>query len=227
MTTKLAMAPKAERRFIPVATGLLSVEERDGKPPKIKGYAAVFYDGTPETEFRLWPGMVERIAKGAFDRALKDGDDVRGLFNHDPNLILGRTEAKPPTLRLSVDSKGLRYEIDPPDTQVARDLLVAIKRGDVTGSSFGFRVKAEKFIRPEKDKEGPVVRQIEDVELFDVSPVVFPAYEATQVEARDALAARAGIPAPETPLKPPEGVAARLERLKADEGRSFFFGPVL
>jgi HK97 family phage prohead protease len=221
-----AVQEKQQRRFVPTGIGLLSIEERADKSPVIRGYAAVFYNGTPETEFRLWPGMVERISKGAFDRALREGDDVRGLFNHDANLILGRTAAKPPTMRLFVDAKGLRYEIDPPDTQVARDLLIAIKRGDVTGSSFGFRIRAEKFIKPEKDSNEPVVRQIEDVELFDVSPVVFPAYEATQVEARDALAARAGLPPPPPealPGKLPDGVEARLARLEADGKRPFFF----
>ncbi|MCT7656157.1 HK97 family phage prohead protease [Oceanimonas sp. NS1] len=62
---------------------------------------------------------------------------MRALFNHDPNFVLGRTRSG--TLALSVDADGLRYEIDPPDTQTVRDLVLApLARGDITGSSFAF-----------------------------------------------------------------------------------------
>ncbi len=66
-------------------------------------------------------------------------DDVRGLFNHDPNFILGRSAAG--TLSLSVDERGLRYDITAPDTQTIRDLVLApMMRGDINQSSFAFRV---------------------------------------------------------------------------------------
>ncbi len=213
------MKMTAERRFMALDCGGIEIETRKDAAPLIKGYAAVFYDGTPGTEFRLWKGMVERVLPGAFDKALKE-DDVRALFNHNPDAVLGRTEAKPPTLRLSVDKRGLRYEIDVPDTQVARDLVVAIKRGDITGSSFGFSVRAEEFERPgENDPDKPVVRKIKDVQLFDVSPVTFPAYKATEVVAREALEAR--MAAPGTPARPPPppDTSGRLAVLKREEGR--------
>lgn len=147
----------------------------DAKKPVIRGLAAVYYDGTEGTEFELWPGMKERIMPGAFDRAVKE-DDVRALFNHDDNIVLGRTKSG--TLRLSVDAKGLRYEIEPPES--AASVIESIRRGDVSGSSFSFRVTDETFLK----KDDVRIREIRGVTLFDVSPVVFPAYTATEADVR-------------------------------------------
>ncbi|MDE9590816.1 HK97 family phage prohead protease, partial [Xenorhabdus bovienii] len=84
----------------------------------------------------LW-GFREIVKPGAFDEVLND--DVRGLFNHDPNFILGRSAAG--TLTVSVDERGLQYTIQAPDTQTIRDLVLApMLRGDITQSSFAFRV---------------------------------------------------------------------------------------
>ena len=141
-------------------------------PDPITGYAAVFYDGTPGTEFELPGGVRERISRSAFDRAVHE-DDVVGLFNHDLNQLLGRTSAG--TLRLSIDSRGLRYDIEPGETTLHSYVSSLQKRGDLTGSSFGFNVKKQSI-----RKDGDIyVRELEDVELFDVGPVVMPAYEAT------------------------------------------------
>ena len=151
----------------------------------LHGYAAVFYDGSPGTEYELWnetySRAVERLMPGCFDAALAKPDDCRCLWNHDANHVLGRVSAG--TLRLSVDRKGLRYEVDLPDTQIARDLAEGIRRGDIDGSSFGF------IIRPNGDKwrteRDPItgqnfdVREVLSVELLDVSPVTYPAYAAT------------------------------------------------
>jgi HK97 family phage prohead protease len=114
----------------------------------------------------------------AFNRALQERQDVRALANHDPQQILGRSSAN--TLRLSVDERGLRYEIDLPDTQAGRDMAVSVKRGDVTGSSFAFRPKKQTRQKA-KDYD---VRLLEDVDLFDVGPVTFPAYSATSAGMR-------------------------------------------
>lgn len=139
----------------------------------ISGYAATFYDPANEdTEFELWDDFVERIEPGSFDEAIRN-DDVRGAFNHDESKILGRTKSN--TLRLSVDKVGLRYEIDLPDTSDARDLAVSLRRGDIDGSSFAFRVTDE-----HTEKADDVwIRWIRGVKLFDVGPVSFPAYKAT------------------------------------------------
>lgn len=160
-----------ERRNTPVPATL---EERgEGEQPQIVGRAAVFYDGTEATEFELWEGMRERIMPKSFDRALKESDDVRGLFNHNPDMILGRTAAK--TLMLNKTKQGLDYRIIPGQTTVASDTIESLRRGDVTGSSFAFRVTDQTW----KTIDGIDIREIRGVELFDVGPVTYPAYEAT------------------------------------------------
>lgn len=156
----------------------VKVEARaEGEPAKIMGRAAVYYDGRAETQYELAPNVVERILPGAFDAAVAR-DDVRVLFNHDPNMILGRTTAG--TARLSVDGSGLNYEVDPGDTTVSRDVQTYLKRGEVSGSSFRFVVTDERWVK----ENGVRVRQIQGVRLMDVGPVTFPAYTATTSSAR-------------------------------------------
>lgn len=152
----------------------IRVENRDGKNTVV-GYGAVFYrDGTPGTEYKMFSDLVERISPGAFSRALKEKHDAAGLFNHDPNMLLGRVSSG--TMRLAVDERGLRYEIDLPDTTVAKDVAASIARGDVQGSSFAFKVTKQSW---SEQKDGPDIRTIEDLDLFDTGPVVFPAYSGT------------------------------------------------
>lgn len=146
---------------------------------RITGYAAVFNE---ETE--LWPGFREKIAPGAFAESIKQ-DDVRALFNHDPNIILGRTKSK--TLRLWEDERGLAYEIlanvDDPDAQ---RVVPKIKRGDVSQSSFGFNiVKRSVEVNEKKDE---MTRTIEKAQLFDISPVTFPAYPSTEAHVNTRMA---------------------------------------
>ncbi len=140
----------------------------DGKPAKIVGYAAVF-----NSKSENLGGFREIIKPGAFDRTLADKADVRGLFNHNSDIPLGRTTAG--TMELSTNKTGLRYTITPPDTQAARDVMASIRRGDVDGSSFSFTV-GEGGDDWHEDKDGRVTRTLTDVDLFDVGPVTFPAY---------------------------------------------------
>lgn len=155
----------------------VEVREHDGVKT-ISGYAAVFYRADdPGTEFELFDGFIERIAPGAFSDAM-GRDDVRALFNHEPNLILGRNKAG--TLRLSEDEVGLRYDIDLPDTQTGRDVAESISRGDVTGSSFAFSITDQE----RRTENGVDVREIRGVNLYDVGPVTYPAYESTSVSSR-------------------------------------------
>lgn len=162
----------------------VTFEQRDDKPAMIRGYGAVFYNQADAgTEYRLWPDMVERIMAGAFKRAIAE-DDVRSLFNHDSNIILGRNKSG--TLTISEDSRGLYYEVSPPDTQFVRDsVLSPIKRGDVTGSSFMFLPEKVTWAE-ERQQDGTMlfIRQIDSVQLAEVGPVVFPAYESTTTSAR-------------------------------------------
>lgn len=143
----------------------------DGKRT-ISGHAAVFNRNSEP----MW-GFVERVAPGAFSESI-GADDVRALFNHDPNIVLGRNTAK--TLRLSEDATGLAVEIDPPDTQAARDLLVSMERGDVTQMSFGFSVITDDWATVDEQ----TMRTLRKVRLYDVSPVTFPAYPDTDVSVR-------------------------------------------
>lgn len=158
------------------------VETRDdGNAPRLTGYAALFGQ---ETVIGEW--FRERIEPGAFSAALERQDDVRALINHDPTLILGRTRSG--TLTLTQDERGLRYEVLPPDTTYARDLLASVQRGDVTQSSFAFRVTRERQEPPTQRGQLPL-RIVQEVELFDVSPVTYPAYANTTVSARAVQAA--------------------------------------
>lgn len=172
-----------QRRFTSKTAGGVKLQTRaDGALPLIVGYAAVFYrEGDPGTEFELWPGVVERIMPGSFDRALGE-DDTRALFNHETGAVLGRKSSK--TLRLSVDERGLRYEIDPPDTTLARDLITSIQRGDISGSSFAFVPRATEW-RDSDDRKTTYLHRT-DMALFDVGPVTYPAYSGTDAGVRTA-----------------------------------------
>ncbi|MCK9994065.1 MAG: uncharacterized protein Dbin4_02585 [Alphaproteobacteria bacterium] len=155
-------------------TSTLDLELRaagDDAPPVIFGYAAVFNQLSEDLG-----GFRERIAPGAFTKAL--GDDVRALFNHDPNIVLGRTRAK--TLRISEDQKGLAIEIDPPDTPAAASLIESLRRGDISQMSFGFQTVEDQWDLI----DGAMIRTLLDVRLFDVSPVTYPAYPQTEAALR-------------------------------------------
>lgn len=167
------MASNIEKRTMDFE---VRVEDREGEPPKIVGHAAVF---NQETDIA---GMFrEMVAPGAFKQSLKNKDDVRGLFNHDPNFVLGRTKSG--TLVLKEDETGLHTEITPPDTQLVRDLVLEpMRRGDIDKMSFGFEVKAQEW----RDGEDGALdlRIIKEAKLWDVSAVTFPAYDGTDVAVR-------------------------------------------
>jgi len=156
-----------ERRFLAQPVEIRAETDNEGE--KIVGYGAVF-----ESRSENLGGFTEIIEKGAFDNVLDQ--DVRGLFNHDPNYVLGRQSAG--TLKLSVDERGLKYEIDPPATDTIRDLVMEpMKRGDISGSSFGFIVDDDEWTEGD---DGAVTRTIKSVRsLMDVGPVTFPAYPET------------------------------------------------
>lgn len=152
------------------------VEQREDGKKLIRGHAAVFNSETDLGWFR------ERIAPGAFSESIGK-DDVRALFNHDPNLILGRNKAG--TLTMREDEHGLYVEIDPADTQATRDLMTHIERGDVSQMSFGFQTLKDTWETNENaEDEKKDLRTLEKVKLWDVSPVTFPAYTDTDVAVR-------------------------------------------
>ena len=178
------------------------IHQTENEPTKIIGYAARFNELSEE----MW-GMREKIAPGAFKEAIGKSD-VRALWNHDPNYVLGRT--KNGTLQIREDEQGLFYEVTPPDAQWARDLVESIKRGDVDQSSFAFTVDVEQW-----DESGnPVVRTIVKVrELYDVSPVTYPAYPTATSGVRslgDVAKEHKKEPAP----KAPEYLREKLQMLE-------------
>lgn len=167
-----------ERRYLGAALAPVAVRKA-GDVQTITGYAARFFDGSPETEFRLADDMVERIRPTAFAQALADKTDVRALFDHDSSQLLGRTASG--TLKLSTDSKGLRYTItvNPNDPDHQR-VVEKIGRGDLSGSSFGFRPTKVTWAK----EDGTDVRYVESVDLIEVSVVTWPAYVSTSTSVR-------------------------------------------
>lgn len=185
----------------------------DGSIGSIEGVAAVVGQETI-IGGGFW-AFREVIMPGAFKDSVKS-DDVRALFNHDPNLLLGRTESK--TLRIREAKDGLRYDVDLPDTATGRDVQTLIKRGDVSGSSFAFTVdEADEEWDDSQVKNGKLpLRKINRIStLYDVSPVTYPAYPTTSVSARSRAKA-----ANETRTTAPVADDPRVaETLAADQAR--------
>ena len=163
---------KKELRMLPLKE--IRINESDGGTC-IEGHAAVF-DSWSETLGGIFP-FKEKVRKGAFAESI-GRDDIRALFNHDPNYVLGRNRAG--TLELVEDDVGLRVRITPPDTSWARDITTSIRRGDISQMSIGFVVEDDEW----SSSDGIDTRELKKVRLFDVSPVTFPAYTATDVGVR-------------------------------------------
>lgn len=148
---------------------------QDGDAPRIEGYAVVW-----NSMSRDLGGFKEIIEPGAFGEALAGGPDVRALFNHDSNMVLGRTTNG--SLALAEDAHGLRVSLSMPDTAYARDVYKLIERGDVNQMSFAF--KPRKGGETWATEDGQRVRRVRNSDIYDVSVVTYPAYEATSVAAR-------------------------------------------
>lgn len=161
-----------EKRMLPMKELRISESESGAV---IEGHAAVF-DSWSETLGGIFP-FKEKVSRGAFIESVKK-DDIRALFNHDPNYVLGRNLAG--TLELEEDEIGLRVKITPPDTSWARDITTSIRRGDISQMSIGFIVEKDEW----STENGMDTRDLKKVRLFDVSPVTFPAYSATDVGVR-------------------------------------------
>lgn len=152
----------------------LKTKREDGENPIIEGYFAVF-----NSNYDIGAGMTESVAPGAFSQSLRE-NDVRALVNHDSTLVLGRTSAR--TLELHEDDRGLwgRIQVNPND-RAAMDLYERVSRGDVDGCSFGFDIRDQET---EFLENGDIHWTLKDVDLGEVSCCTFPAYEATNIEAR-------------------------------------------
>lgn len=170
---------KPERRII---TGGQIRSRKGGDKPGIQGYAAVY--GKRSVDLG---GFREVIRKGAFARMIKEGQDVRALFNHSADLLLGRVASR--TLTLSEDDTGLAFDCDLPDTATGRDVQALVDRGDLDGCSFSFTIPnrdAGQEWTESQDENGDfcMLREVIDCDVYDVGPVTFPAYPQTSVDSR-------------------------------------------
>lgn len=157
--------------------------EDEESVPGMIGHAAVY------GQRALIAGLfVEQVEPGFFKPALRAKQDVRMLYNHNPDLLLARTKSK--TLRLADDDIGLAVDADLPDTTSGRDLQVLLKRGDVDQMSFAWTTKEERWdVLPDDDPDYPGmdIRYLRKIDtLYDVSPVTFPAYNTTDAQLRSA-----------------------------------------
>ena len=137
----------------------------------LEGYAAVFDGRTTIADFE------EVIARGAFTASL-GRNDILGLVDHDPTKLLARTRNG--SLKLAEDSKGLHFEINLPDTSLARDIRALASAGSIGGGSIGFNAERETW--------SGKVRTLHAIDLREISVVsAWPAYPQTSVMARSAL----------------------------------------
>lgn len=154
------------------------IEVRAGigeQPPRLVGYAAVYNSLSADLG-----GFKERILPGAFKGAVTGNGDIRALVDHDSTKLLGRTSNG--TLRVMEDERGLRVEVDLPDTSYARDVRTLVARKDVRGMSFGFRVPegGQRFTK----EGGQTIRELTNIDLREVTVTSIPAYGATSVQVR-------------------------------------------
>jgi len=161
-TEEVIMARAIEKR--------LATLKPDGS--KLVGYAAVFGPLSEDLG-----GFRERVAPEAFNRSLEDDTDIRALVDHDTAKVLGRTSSG--TLKLSTDERGLKVEIDLPNTTYANDLRALLERGDVSQMSFAFLVEPNGEKWEGRDESGMRIRILTDVQLIEVSVVTIPAYPDT------------------------------------------------
>lgn len=202
----------------------LEVRTADGSDKKlIRGHGAVYNKLSEDLG-----GFKEVFDPGSFTDSIKR-DDIRSLRDHIPSYILGRNKSG--TLTLSEDEKGVYYEVEPPDTSYARDLIVSIERRDVTGGSIIFMVDGKKserwlvdgneveimdaFMAMWDGKKHKIERHVLKARLFDIGPVTFPAYPQTDVKVRSLLEAareKLKLPAKAKPDEAParDGAAASL-----------------
>lgn len=168
------MTNKMEKREL--MTSKIEIREDDDGNRTISGYAVKWEKKSHVLGF--YRKFREQFKKGAFADSLGK-DDQRFLWSHDTSKVLGRT--KNSTLRLTEDGVGLRFELDLPKTTLGNDTYESVKRGDVDGVSFGFRMESHEIEEPDDDL---MLRTVTKAKLLEVSAVAFPAYPDSEVSAR-------------------------------------------
>jgi hypothetical protein len=165
-----------EKRILAPQT--VEIRARDDGKSVIEGYV-VKWNQRSHVMMDWWGDkFVERVAKGAFSRSLSEKEDIKAFWNHNSDMVLGSTKAG--TLQLSEDDVGLRYSIDPPETTWGRDCMESIRRGDVSGTSFGFFVRKDDW--EYLAEEDIYQRTLLDIDLIEISPTPLPAYPDSEVQ---------------------------------------------
>jgi uncharacterized protein len=169
-----------EVRALPVTFEIREAKEGEAEKRTLSG--SIKYD-SDSAEMRDWYGdaFIETISPGAFDDSLKVRGVV-GLWSHRTDIVLGNTKSG--TLRLDNKAKELRFELDIPETTAGNDAWELIKRGDVDGVSFGMKVTKDKWSSEKRDTGRVYKRTILNAELYEISPVAFPAYPDNDVAVR-------------------------------------------
>ena len=167
-----------EIRALPVALEVRA-SGADGKRT-IAGY--IDYNSPSDGLTDRWGDrFIEELAPGCFDGSLATREVV-GLWSHDTAQVLGNTRSK--TLRVTSNNDRLSFELDLPDTQAGNDAWEIIQRGDVSGLSFGMVVKNDKWSDVDQDGQTIYKRTVIEADLYEVSPIAFPAYPSAEVACR-------------------------------------------
>lgn len=216
-----AMEGMIERRDVAFETDdEIVVEERADGRAVIKGYAVVWHRLSVDLG-----GFRERILPGAFDGTLnrqRGRTDLVSYYNHNPDILLGRESSG--TLKVWSDEKGVGFEVTPPASRA--DIMELVQRRDVKGASFTFSVDkgGEGFTT---DENGRAIREIRAATIYELGPVVQPAYPSTTVQVamrsfQQWLASQA-TPEATPPVVGPD-IAGASMRLRAARLRSFMRG---
>lgn len=167
-----------EKRHIPVEELELRTEDDDEKK-RISGYGIVYNRKT-----QIGDDFIEVIRPGAARKALQNDPDIKSRFNHQRGALLGRTKSG--TMEVEENQSGVKYTVYPPDTQIARDVMQSIERGDIDGSSFTFAV-AEGGEEVTRQSDGTILREIFEFEkIGEIGPVEDQAYADTTTGIRSA-----------------------------------------
>lgn len=165
-----------ETRILDLGSTSMEVREAEDGATTLVGYGAVFDSLSQDLG-----GFREKIDPKAFNRTVQNQKDILATLNHNVDALLGRTSAG--TLRLGIDEVGVRYEVDLPQTSTGLDVAVLAQRGDLFGSSFTFSVTKDGEAW-DKDENGNRIRTLTEVRLYELGPVVSPAYLDTTVALR-------------------------------------------
>jgi uncharacterized protein len=173
--TNTSTTSTKEVRNIAIAANNIEIRKAAYGKRSISGYAIKFGQASADLG-----GFIEFVSPTALDRTLKENPDVLLLRDHDSSKLLGRTIAG--NLSLKVNSSGLHFDATLLDTSTASDTYLDIQAGLLSGCSFGFCTRDDKW---EQGPDGQLIRTLLDVDLHEISVTSFPAYQSTTVDARN------------------------------------------